>query len=140
MAEASPRHGAAVLARVAARGEHAGLRVAQDDLAAAERALQRAQELARAFLASLPHRPVSLLPSPERMSAALDATRTALQALLSTPAICAAMVELKSFNAGYADCAVARSIIASRATTILSNYDARRTALLPLIATYRAKP
>lgn len=75
-----------------------------------------------------------------RMSAALDATRTALQALLSTPAICAAMVELKSFNAGYADCAVARSIIASRATTILSNYDARRTALLPLIATYRAKP
>ena len=44
----------------------------ESGLAAAERALQRAQELARAFLASLPHRPVSLLPSPERMSAALD--------------------------------------------------------------------
>lgn len=75
-----------------------------------------------------------------RMAAALDQTRTALQALLSTPAICAAMVELRNFNAGYADCAIARSIIASRAATILSGYDARRAALIPLLATYRAKP
>jgi hypothetical protein len=74
-----------------------------------------------------------------RMAATLDATRDTLQALLSTPAICAAMVELRSFNANFADCAVARSIIASRAATILANYDARRTALLPLIATYRSK-
>lgn len=75
-----------------------------------------------------------------RMAAYLDQTKTELQAWLSTPAICAAMVELRSYSASYADCAVARNIIATRAATILSNYDARRNALLPLIATYRAKP
>lgn len=77
--------------------------------------------------------------SRERMAAALTQTKTSLQGLLSTPAICAAMTELRSFNTNFADCNVARSIIATRADTILAAYDARRTALLPLIATYRSK-
>ena len=84
---------------------------------------------------------ISIQQARDLAQAAREAQRQFLSATQSdVDRICAAMVELKSFNAGYADCAVARSIIASRATTILSNYDARRTALLPLIATYRAKP
>ena len=77
--------------------------------------------------------------SRERVAAALTQTKTALQGLLSTPAICAAMTELRSFNTNFADCNVARSIIATRADAILAGYDARKTALLPLIATYRSK-
>jgi len=41
---------------------------------ATERALAKAHELACAFLASLPERPVSLVPSAEEMAAALDET------------------------------------------------------------------
>lgn len=77
--------------------------------------------------------------SRDRMVAALTQTKTSLQGLLSTPAICAAMTELRSFNTNFADCNVARGIIATRADAILAAYDARRTALLPLIATYRSK-
>ena len=73
------------------------------------------------------------------MAAALTKTKTELQALLSTPAICAAMTELKSYNTNYADCAVARTIIAQRADAILAAYDSRRTALQMALATYHTK-
>jgi hypothetical protein len=76
----------------------------------------------------------------ERMAAELDATRTQLQALLVDPAICAAMTELLTFNAGAADCAVARTVIGNRATALLAAYDARRAFLLDRIAAYKAKP
>lgn len=75
-----------------------------------------------------------------KMAAALDQTKTSLQALLVTPAICAAMIELLKINPGAADCAVARSVVAARADAILAAYDARRTYLLAQLATYKAKP
>ena len=75
-----------------------------------------------------------------KMAAALDQTKTSLQALLVTPAICAAMIELLKINAGAADCAVARSVVAARADAILAAYDARRTYLVAQLATYKAKP
>lgn len=75
----------------------------------------------------------------QAMLDSLTQTKNELSALLSTPAICAAMTELLKLNAGAADCTVARSVISARADAILAGYDARRTALLPLIASYRAK-
>lgn len=75
----------------------------------------------------------------EKMAAGLTDTKLALQALLSTPAICAAMTELLKINAGAADCAVARSVIASRADAILAAYDARRTYLVGQLSTYHSK-
>lgn len=74
-----------------------------------------------------------------RMVAALDKVKTTLQGLLTRPEICAAMTELLRFNAGAADCAVARTVVGSRADAILAAYDARRTLLQTRIATYRAK-
>jgi len=74
-----------------------------------------------------------------RMATALDQVRTALQGWLTRPEICAAMTELLKINAGAADCAVARTVIGSRADAILAGYDARRTKLQGLITTYRAK-
>ena len=75
----------------------------------------------------------------EKMLASLTQTKTELNALFSTPAVCAAMTELLKINAGAADCTVARSVISARADAILAAYDARRAALLPLIASYRNK-
>lgn len=75
----------------------------------------------------------------EKMLANLTQTKTELNALFSTPAVCAAMTELLKINAGAADCTVARSVISARADAILAAYDARRAALLPLIASYRNK-
>ena len=77
--------------------------------------------------------------SREKMAAGLTQTKTNLQSLLVTPAICAAMTELLKLNAGAADCAVARNLIGSRADAILAAYDARRTALTTLLATYHTK-
>lgn len=75
----------------------------------------------------------------EKMLASLTQTKTELNALFSTPAVCAAMTELLKINAGAADCTVARSVISARADAVLAAYDARRAALLPLIASYRNK-
>ena len=73
----------------------------------------------------------------EKMLANLTQTKTELNALFSTPAVCAAMTELLKINAGAADCTVARAGSA-RADAILAAYDAsRRPAfrLSPAIAT-----
>lgn len=75
----------------------------------------------------------------ERMLAGVTEMKLALQSWLQTPAICAAMTELRSINAGAADCAVARTVIQQRADAIMSGYDARRTYLLMQIAAYRVK-
>ena len=75
----------------------------------------------------------------DKMAAGLEKNKTALHALLSTPAICAAMTELLKLNAGAADCAVARSVITARADSILASYDARRTYLLNQLVAYRAR-
>lgn len=75
----------------------------------------------------------------QRFSDSLNQSKLELQAWLSTPSICAAMTELLKINPGAADCTIAQSIIASRATSLLSSYDSRRSALLSLIATYRSK-
>lgn len=77
--------------------------------------------------------------SRERMAAMLEQNRLQLQSLLSTPAICAAMVELQKINAGAADCAVARSVIGARADAILSAYDMRRAYLQMQLAAYHLK-
>ena len=74
-----------------------------------------------------------------KMSDALTATKTALQAMLVDPALCAANTEFKSINAGYADCAVSRTIVQQRADQLLTAYNARRTVLLNNIAAYKAK-
>jgi len=63
------------LARATSRtGDFAIMNQAIDStpIATTERALARAHALASAFLASLPERPVSHVPSPEEMAAALD--------------------------------------------------------------------
>jgi hypothetical protein len=75
----------------------------------------------------------------DKMAAGLEKNKAALHALLSTPTICAAMTELLKFNAGAADCAVARSVITARADSILASYDARRTYLLNQLLLYRAR-
>ena len=72
----------------------------------------------------------------DRMQAALAKTVSELQALLMDPAVCAAMVELRNFNAMSADCAVARMVVANRATTIQSGYDARVSFLLGSLKAY----
>lgn len=74
-----------------------------------------------------------------KMVAALDQVKTALQGQLTKPATCAAMTELLRLNAGAADCAVARTVVGTRADAILTAYDSRRTQLQTLITTYRAK-
>lgn len=75
----------------------------------------------------------------DKMAAGLERSKTALHALLSTPAICAAMTELQKINPGAADCAVARSLITSRADAVLAAYDARRSYLLNQLILYRAR-
>lgn len=75
----------------------------------------------------------------ERFVSTLTQTRNTLQSLLTVPAICAAMVELLKYNAGAADCAVARSVLTTRADALVSAYDARRTFLVSKLAAYRAK-
>jgi hypothetical protein len=74
-----------------------------------------------------------------KMSDALNKTKAALQAMLVDPALCAANIEFKTINAGYADCAVSRTIVANRADQLLAAYNARRTLLLNNIAAYKAK-
>lgn len=74
-----------------------------------------------------------------RMVAALNQTKASLHAMLTTPAVCAAMIELLRYNSGAADCTIARSVVSARADAILASYDSRRTLLLNRLATYRAK-
>jgi hypothetical protein len=77
--------------------------------------------------------------SRDRFVGALTQTRNTLQSLLTVPAVCAAMVELLKYNAGAADCAVARSVLTSRTDALISAYDTRRTFLVSKLAAYRAK-
>lgn len=76
--------------------------------------------------------------APGRVAAALARTRDALQARLTDPTICAAMIELRSLDSRYADCAVARGLIAARADALRTAYDNRRALLIDKIAVYRA--
>ena len=75
----------------------------------------------------------------ERFVSTLTQTRNTLQSLLTVPAICAAMVELLKYNAGAADCAVARSVLSTRTDALISAYDTQRAFLVGKLAAYRAK-
>lgn len=75
----------------------------------------------------------------ERMLGAVTEIKNTLQSWLTVPEICAAMTELKSINAGSADCAVARTVIQQRADAIMAGYDARRTYLQMQLAAYHVK-
>lgn len=75
----------------------------------------------------------------DKMAAGLEKNKAALHALLSTPAICAAMTELQKINPAATDCAVARSVITARADAVLAAYDARRSYLLNQLILYRAR-
>lgn len=74
--------------------------------------------------------------APDRVAAALNQTRTQLQALLVDPAICAAMIELKTIDPRAADCAVARNVVGARADALRAAYDARRGLLINRLAAY----